>query len=159
MTLLYDLFRAWNMPGNNPRYHRKQQDRLKQEWPILYDLLNQLGRYGGFSDTPGSPHLGRPYPGVSEATYDIAMATAKRLLEGAEWMDVETTATAHSVELTSDEVSQVISLVRSCRFKVDPSNQYVERVTAFARESMGIELQPWQKEILTQAFEEKPGNA
>lgn len=154
MTLLYDLFRAWNMPGNNPRYHRKQQDRLKQEWPILYDLLNQLGRYGGFQDVTG-----RPYPGVSDTVYDIAMATAKRLLEGAEWMDVETTATAHSVELTSDEVSQVISLVRSCRFKVDPSNQYVERVTAYARESMGIELQPWQKELLARAFEEKPGNA
>ncbi len=33
---------AWTVPGPNPAYHRQQKDRLRREWPKLYQALEAL---------------------------------------------------------------------------------------------------------------------
>ena len=33
---------AWTVPGPNPAYHRQQKDRLRREWPRLYQALEAL---------------------------------------------------------------------------------------------------------------------
>lgn len=31
--------RAWYIAGPNPRYHKEQVERLKKEWPTLYEAI------------------------------------------------------------------------------------------------------------------------
>lgn len=59
---LNKLERAWNDPGVYPAYHRTAQERLKRDWPELYEgiisALQAPGRvsvsfYGGPSGSPG----------------------------------------------------------------------------------------------------------
>lgn len=40
--LAMDVFKAWNYPGKNPRYHRQKQAELQHEWPVLYNRLRRL---------------------------------------------------------------------------------------------------------------------
>lgn len=40
-----DEFRnAWTNPGINPSYHRKQQNILRYDWPVLCQLLERLSK-------------------------------------------------------------------------------------------------------------------
>lgn len=42
------VLRAWKVEGRSPSYHRKQKDRLRGEWPSLYNSLSRLVYvYGG----------------------------------------------------------------------------------------------------------------
>lgn len=40
--LANEVFKAWNYPGKNPRYHRQKQRELQDEWPVLYNRLRRL---------------------------------------------------------------------------------------------------------------------
>lgn len=33
---------AWNNPGRVPGYHRKMQNKLRKEWPVLAAALDRL---------------------------------------------------------------------------------------------------------------------
>ncbi len=36
------IYEAWTVPGPSPAYHRQQKDRLRREWPRLYQALEAL---------------------------------------------------------------------------------------------------------------------
>lgn len=36
-----ELRKIWTEPGQSPEYHYKQQQRLKDEWPMLYDWIQR----------------------------------------------------------------------------------------------------------------------
>lgn len=36
-----EIIKAWVIEGNNPTYHRYQQERLKKEWPALYKAITK----------------------------------------------------------------------------------------------------------------------
>lgn len=36
------VFNAWNYPGRAPGYHRKMQNKLRKEWPVLAAALDRL---------------------------------------------------------------------------------------------------------------------
>lgn len=36
------LREAWFVQGTHPEYHRRQQERLKKEWPTLYRAIKNL---------------------------------------------------------------------------------------------------------------------
>lgn len=40
--LLTELARAWHDAGNSPSYHRRWQNKLRHEWPVLYEALRKL---------------------------------------------------------------------------------------------------------------------
>jgi glutamate synthase domain-containing protein 1 len=39
---MMDIFYAWTNEGVNPRYHRAAQDKLKIEWPTLYEAITNF---------------------------------------------------------------------------------------------------------------------
>ena len=39
---LLRVWLAWNDPGINPEYHHRMQNRLRSEWPVLAESLDQL---------------------------------------------------------------------------------------------------------------------
>ena len=39
-----EVVKAFNIPGNHPRYHFYQQARLAEEWPALYNAILRLVR-------------------------------------------------------------------------------------------------------------------
>lgn len=44
---IYMLRQIWLEEGVNPAYHRAQQERLKKEWPLLYNfMVNTFGPPG-----------------------------------------------------------------------------------------------------------------
>lgn len=41
---LDEFKRAWTNPGINPSYHRRQQNILRYDWPVLCQLLERLAQ-------------------------------------------------------------------------------------------------------------------
>lgn len=35
---------AWRIEGRSPVYHRAQKSRLRRQWPMLYDAINELDK-------------------------------------------------------------------------------------------------------------------
>lgn len=42
VTAARQVYEAWTVPGPSPAYHRQQKDRLRREWPRLYQALEAL---------------------------------------------------------------------------------------------------------------------
>ena len=41
-TIIMDkIIKAWCIEGINPEYHRKQQERLRKEWPAMYNAIQE----------------------------------------------------------------------------------------------------------------------
>lgn len=36
------ILQAWMVEGKNPAYHRAQKERLRREWPTLYQAIQAL---------------------------------------------------------------------------------------------------------------------
>ena len=36
---------AWNIEGRNPEYHRMMKEKLRKEWPVLFEALSSLSTY------------------------------------------------------------------------------------------------------------------
>lgn len=46
-----ELRKIWNKPGRNPEYHYNQQERLRREWPMLYNwIMKELQHPEGRED-------------------------------------------------------------------------------------------------------------
>ena len=50
MSALDPILAAWVIPGVNPAYHRKAQERLRKEWPVLTDALDEAARRAPIED-------------------------------------------------------------------------------------------------------------
>lgn len=59
-----NVWRAWNVPGTHPDYHRRAQQKLRKDWPTLANALDQL-----IMSTASTDHVGairRPQDVIDE---------------------------------------------------------------------------------------------